>query len=106
MQYLVKENPIHVRHLNGERIIGEIPAYRDNAKYHYGLEIPHQLNAAPGEMRIIFPADSSLELGDIVMNEWGKEMIVTEILERRPARGNWKCNPFDSSPDFIHIRIV
>lgn len=108
MEHLVKENPNHCRLSTGELLTG-VPTVDERLSYHFGLEIPHQLERKLDgrcRMRMIFPSDRSMSTGDMIVNEWGKERVVTEILERRKARGDWSKNPFDEAPDFVEVTYL
>jgi len=106
LEHIVKANPQHCRLATGQPLIGEMPTVDLKLDLHFGLEIPHFLKVNSNSATLIFPSDRSLERGDLLINEWNKSRMVTEIVERRKARGDWGRNPFDEHPDFIHVNIL
>lgn len=105
MQHLVKTCPDSVRLATGQRL-KYCPLASEKLDLHFGLELPHFLMASSQEVTLIFPADLVLELGDVLETEYGHQKIVTKILERRKARGDWSANPFDTAPDFIKVLVL
>ena len=105
MEHLVKHRPQHCRLATGEELIGEVPTVDQRLNYLFGLDLPHELAHKDDILTMIFPADRVLQSGDQLVNEFNKSVIVTEILERRKARGDWSKNPFDTSPDFAQVRF-
>jgi len=82
-----------------------VPTIDQRLEYLFGLDIPHELSHRENVMEMIFPSDRSLQTGDELVNEYDKSVIVTEILERRKARGDWGKNPYDTAPDFVRVQF-
>lgn len=72
----------------------------------FGLEMPHFIQIKQGIAALILPSDMSMCLDDILITEQGGPLMVTEITERRKARGDWSKNPFDVYPDWAMIRYL
>jgi len=89
MAHLIKTNPQHVWNLDGSKLEGEVAAAQERKNYLHELEIPHFLQAKQGRVSMIIPADMPLAVDDVLTNEYGWEGVVVDILERRPARGEW-----------------
>lgn len=106
MKHLVPTCPPHVRFASGEQIAGEINI-RPESAYHFGTTIPHWLKISPdGTGILIMPSDRKLTDTDMLVNEFGGEVMVTEVLERRKARGDWSLNPYDKHPDYVKIKFL
>jgi hypothetical protein len=105
MHHLVKMSPNHCRLATGEQLL-EVPTVEQRTPLHFGTEIPHFLIRKGEAATMIVPSSTSLATGDVLVNEYGGEVMVTEIVERRKARGNWSQNPFDSSPDFVRVTVI
>jgi len=86
--------------LEGEAIM------RGSDEYLFGLTLPHYLFRRNRTAQLIVPADYLLETGDVLEDEYGGEKIITEVFERRKARGDWRGNPFDSAPDWVEVEIL
>ena|ERR1051326_3964303 len=106
MEHLIKINPTHCRHADGSALLGEVPAVNDRLTYRYGLEIPHMLNYHSGVLNAIICSGTLIRPGDIVRDEFQWRATVTEVEERRKARGDWSNNPFDEEPDFVRLRLI
>lgn len=103
---IIKQLPQHVRYADNSAIT-EIPEFNAQAAFSYGTEIPHRLNVLPNnKMSAILKHTDELKEGDEIQDEYGWKAVVSEILERRPARGDWSNNPFDIKPDFILFTYV
>lgn len=105
MLHTIKLNPPHVRMATGEAIAGEA-LLRPAEAYHFGTELPHFLKKQKGIAHLIVPDTYSLRVDDRIENEYTNEILVTEVVERRKARGDWSQNPFDEAPDFVVIRYL
>ena len=105
MQHMIRLAPPHVRMATGEQIQGEA-LLRPMEAYHFGTELPHFLSYRAGIATLIVPITYSIRIDDLIANEYGGEILVTEVLERRKARGDWSRNPYDEKPDFVKIRYI
>jgi len=110
MTYLIKMVPEHVWHPDGSKLQGEIPAAGTARSYLHQLELPHFLNSQPGlglvtagHVSMIIPSDMELSIQDEVVNEYGWRALVADIIERRPAKGNW---PERKRPDFVEVAYI
>jgi hypothetical protein len=105
MNHLMPIAPTHVRLATGAPLT-DVPLAGDNLDYLFGIGLPHYLRRRQDQAELIFPSDLVLETGDTLTNEYGGEVVVTEILERRKARGDWSKNPFDQHPDWVKVKIL
>ena len=103
MEILVRINPQHRRMATGEPL-KVIPDARDRTPLSFGLEIPHFLAIQNGTADLILPSDQSLASGDLLIDEYGRSVMVMDDIQRRKARGNWSGNPFDENPDWVRVR--
>lgn len=84
-----------------------VPLVSDALEYHYGTQLPHTLMRwLNGEADLIVGANYPVEQGDVLVNEFGHEVIVMEIVERRKARGDWSLNPYDQAPDWMRVKVL
>lgn len=102
---LIKAQPSTVTLKDGSPLI-HLPDYQEKLEYRYGLELPHFLTFSPGEATAIVPTALVLEVGMTVQTEYEKAFLITEIVERRKARGVWKNNPYDERPDWVRMKII
>lgn len=105
MNHLVPICPSHVRFANGTPLAGEINI-RPESAYHFGTTIPHWLMEKGDIGTLIVPSRLEVTDCDILRNEYGREVMVTEVLERRKARGDWSKNPYDKNPDVVKVRFL
>lgn len=105
MLHTIKMNPAHVRMATGAMIEGEA-LLRPAEAYLFGTQLPHFLKKRDGVAHLIVPVTYSLRVDDRIENEYTNEIMVTEVVERRKARGDWSRNPFDDAPDFVKIRYL
>lgn len=106
MEQLVKLSPNHLTLKDGTPLI-RLPDYVEKLEYRHGLEIPHFLNILNnGTFTAIIPSETVLQLGDIIHDEYNWSCMVSEVLERRKARGFWKNSPYDSRPDWVRIKYI
>jgi hypothetical protein len=83
-----------------------VPFASDVLEYHQGTVLPHYLKRKGELAELIVPHDLAVGSGDTLEDEWGGEVMVIEILERRRARGDWSDNPFDREPDWVRVKIL
>jgi hypothetical protein len=79
---------------------------RPVSAYRFGLTIPHWITRTRDTGTLIVPSDMVLTDCDVLVNEYNTEVMVTEILERRKARGDWRENPYDTAPDYVKVRFL
>lgn len=102
---LIKAQPSIVTLKDGSPLL-HVPDYLEKLQLRHGLEIPHFLTFASGEVTAIVPTDLELGAGQQLQTEYGMSFMVTEILERRKARGDWRNNPYDTAPDWVKMSIL
>src|ERR1700748_2819709 len=100
MQYLMRAAPRHCWMATGEEAIDL--QMRAAEAYHHELEIPHILRVGQGTRSLIVPADHPLDIGDTIYDEYDNTFLVSEILERRKARGDWRGR----NPDFVKVFVL
>lgn len=106
MEHLIKQNPTHVTLRDGTPLL-HLPDVQEKLEYRQGLQIPYFLNFDKGTCTAILPSDLVLEPGDVLHSEYpGWKATVTEIIDRRKARGTWEKNPYDVRPDWVRIRFI
>jgi hypothetical protein len=117
MERLIKSIPKHIRLKGGEELkyVPNVGEFRES-DYEYSVELPHLITHDDAMMNhsikfkgdhidIIVKRTDEINEGDVIINEYGFSAKVKTIIERRPARGDWSSNSFDSKPDFIRIAI-
>lgn len=102
---LIKVQPSHLTLKDGSPLI-HLPDYQEKLEYRHGLEIPHFLTLRGDTCTAIVPTAMKIQEGDNLETEYHKTMLVTEVIERRKARGAWLNNPYDERPDWVKMRVI
>lgn len=105
MDITIKAIPVHVRMASGEALT-MAPTADQKVQLSFGMEIPHILNMRSGIATMILPSTCPIASEDMLHCELSVPVMVTEVVERRKARGDWSLNPFDQGPDWIMVRYV
>lgn len=83
-----------------------VPLISDALEYHHGTALPFFLKRRHDYAELIVPREFVIATGDTLLDEYDLEVVVTQIDERRPARGDWSDNPFDTAPDWLKVKIL
>ncbi len=89
MEHLIKLSPSHLTLMDGSPL-RRVPDYSEKLAFKTHLELPHFLNVLNnGTCTVIIPRGLALEIGDTIMDEYNWSAMLAEVIERRPARGDW-----------------
>lgn len=104
--HIIKTLPCHFT-INGKELRGGIPEYGTykQSDFEYSIELPHFINAYSGKATAIIKHESEFIQGDEIQNEYDFKATVTNVSERRKAKGNWSTNTYDQTPDFVSFEF-